>query len=141
MAIPAAYRSSQARGWIWAAAAGQCPSHNTTRSEPHLRPTQQSATILDPAHWGKPGFKPTSSWILIRFLTHWATIGTLSFLFFNGLSSVVPHEAKWCFSFSFSSLQQFVQSMSPIIAHPNTDILMLTVQAKKMMSYWWISPI
>ena len=26
--------------------------------------------------WGIPGFQPLSSWILVRFLTHWATAST-----------------------------------------------------------------
>ena len=31
-------------------------------------------------HWTRPGTEPTSSGILVRFLTHWATTGTLFFL-------------------------------------------------------------
>ena len=27
-------------------------------------------------HWGKPGMEPESSWILVRFVTPWATMGT-----------------------------------------------------------------
>ena len=27
-------------------------------------------------HWARPGIEPASSWILVRFLTHWATTGT-----------------------------------------------------------------
>ena len=27
-------------------------------------------------HWARPKIQPTSSWILVRFLTHWATTGT-----------------------------------------------------------------
>ena len=30
-------------------------------------------------HQKGPGIKPASSWILVRFLTHWATTGTLQF--------------------------------------------------------------
>ena len=56
-----AYGSSQVRGWIGATAAGLCHSHSNTRS-------------LN--HWAGPGIKPASSWILVRFLTHWTTIGT-----------------------------------------------------------------
>ena len=26
-------------------------------------------------HWGSPGIKPPSSWILVRFITSWATMG------------------------------------------------------------------
>ena len=27
-------------------------------------------------HWARPGIEPMSSWILLGFLTHWATVGT-----------------------------------------------------------------
>ena len=40
-ATPAAYGSSQARGRMGAAAAGQCHSHSNSGSEPHLQPTPQ----------------------------------------------------------------------------------------------------
>ena len=43
-----AYRSSQARGGIGAAAACLHHSHSHTRSEPHLRPTPQLMAMLDP---------------------------------------------------------------------------------------------
>ena len=33
------------------------------------------------AHWGRPGIEPASSWILVGFLTHSATTGTLSWTF------------------------------------------------------------
>ena len=39
MAAPAAYGSSQARGWIGAAAAGLCHSHSNFRSKPHQQST------------------------------------------------------------------------------------------------------
>ena len=33
-------------------------------------------------NWARPGIKPATSWILVRFVTHWATMGTpfLAFL-------------------------------------------------------------
>ena len=49
--VAAAYGSSQARGWIEAAAAGPCHSHSHsshTGSEPRLRPTPQLTAMLDP---------------------------------------------------------------------------------------------
>ena len=71
--IPAAY--SQARGWIRPAAAGLHHSHNNARSGPRLGPTPQlMAGSL--THWARPGTKPASSWILVEFLTHWATTET-----------------------------------------------------------------
>ena len=47
IAIPAAYGSSWARGWIGAAAASLCHSHSNARSE-HLQPTPQLTATLDP---------------------------------------------------------------------------------------------
>ena len=32
-------------------------------------------------YWARPGIEPTCSWILVGFLTHWATTGTLRFFF------------------------------------------------------------
>ena len=31
-------------------------------------------------HWVRPGIEPVSSWILVRFLTCWATMGTPKFI-------------------------------------------------------------
>ena len=47
-AIPVAYASSQARGWMWAEAAGLHHSHSNTGSEPHLLPTPQLMATPDP---------------------------------------------------------------------------------------------
>ena len=54
MATPAAYRYSQARGQVGAAAAGLPYSHRNTGSEPHLPPTLQLLATL--------GIEPASSW-------------------------------------------------------------------------------
>ena len=76
----AACRNSQARDGIRAAAAGLHHSHSNTGSL---------------THWTRPGVKPASSKILVGFLTHWATMGTLFkshlifFYFFVFLSFVV----------------------------------------------------
>ena len=56
-----AYVSSQARGWIRAAAAGLCHSHSNVGSL---------------TQWARPGIGPASSWILVGFITHWATMET-----------------------------------------------------------------
>ena len=48
--------------------------HNSG-SEPHLRPSPQ-LTARSLTHWGRPGIKPASSWILVRFITCRATMGT-----------------------------------------------------------------
>ena len=49
-------------------------SHSNTRSAPCLQPTMQFTDPLTP--WARPGIKPASSRILVRFLTYWATVGT-----------------------------------------------------------------
>ena len=41
-----------------------------------------------PTHWARPGIEPTTSWFLVRFVNHWAMMGTPGFFycyyFFNG---------------------------------------------------------
>ena len=75
--IPIAHGSSQARGQTGAAAAGLCHSYSNARSKPHKRPVSQLAAMPDPlTHWVRPEIEPSSSWILARFLTRWATMGT-----------------------------------------------------------------
>ena len=46
-AVPSAYRSSQAKGWIRASATGLHHSHSHARSQPHLWPTQQLMALSD----------------------------------------------------------------------------------------------
>ena len=53
-ATPSAYGGSQARDVIRAVAAGLCHSH---RNEGSL------------THWVRPGIKPVSSWMLVRFVS------------------------------------------------------------------------
>ena len=53
-ATPVVYGSSQARGWIGAAAASLHHSHSNARSL---------------THWVEPGIEPMSSWVLVRFIT------------------------------------------------------------------------
>ena len=56
--VPTAYGSSQARGWIRVASVTYAAACDNTVSL---------------THWARPGIKHTSSWILVRFLTHRAT--------------------------------------------------------------------
>ena len=73
-AVPAAYGGSQARGWIGAAAASLHHSNSNARSEPSLQAIPQ-LTPSNPGsltHWARPGIDPASSWILVRFINHWA---------------------------------------------------------------------
>ena len=45
-------------------------SYSQTRSQPYLWPTPQLVGTSDPlTHWARPGIRPSSSWILVGFLT------------------------------------------------------------------------
>ena len=69
-AAPAAYRSSQTKGWIGAAAASLHHNHSNTSSELGLWPTLQLRAMPGSlTHWAGPGIEPTSSWILVGFIT------------------------------------------------------------------------
>ena len=61
----------------WAPAADLCHSHSNTGSEPHLTYTTARGNAGSLTHCERPGIKPTSSWILVGFLTHWAAMRTL----------------------------------------------------------------
>ena len=75
-AVSTAYGSSQARGWIGAAAAGLCQSHSNTGSEPLLWPTPQLKQhwILSPLNKARDRTHVLmdTSWVC----NHWATTGT-----------------------------------------------------------------
>ena len=40
-------------------------------------------------HWGRPGTEPESSWILLRFINCWATMGTPRMWDFNSSFSII----------------------------------------------------
>ena len=67
-AVLAAYRSSQARSQIRAAAARSAPRPQHAGSTPHLQPIHSSwqCWILNPL---RPEIKTASSWILVGFVT------------------------------------------------------------------------
>ena len=80
-AAPTAYGSFQARDrsnwscscqpqqwWIQVKVVTCTTTHSNTRSL---------------THWAGPGIKPGSSWILVRVLYHWATVGTPLYLIFK----------------------------------------------------------
>ena len=72
MATPKAYGGSWARGQIGAATARLCHSHNSARPEPCLRVatyTTAHSNAGSLTHLARPGIKPASSWILVRFLS------------------------------------------------------------------------
>ena len=78
-AAPTAYGGSQARGPTGAVATGLHQSHSKVVSEPRLQPVSQLMTTPDPQSTEpgqRPGIKPTSSWMLVRFVNNWTTTGT-----------------------------------------------------------------
>ena len=69
-ATPAAYGNSQARGRISQSySCWLCHSHSNARYEPCLWPTPQLTAMLEE-------IEPTSSWTLVNFHFHCATMGT-----------------------------------------------------------------
>ena len=69
-----AYESSQARGRI----SRLTPQPQQPWDPSHyLWPTPQLTAMPDSlTHWARPGFNPTSSWILVEFVNHWDMKGT-----------------------------------------------------------------
>ena len=65
---PTAYGSSQARGWIGASLAGLHRRPSNARSEPLIYTTAHGNTG-SLTHGARPGIKPSSSWLLVRFVT------------------------------------------------------------------------
>ena len=84
-ALPVAYVSSQARALIRAIAASL--RHSNVGSVQHLRPTPQLMAIPDPKP--RPGIESTSSWILVRFVTRWATTGTPKLLLYDAVRAII----------------------------------------------------
>ena len=71
-AAPAAYGSSQTRGWIGAVAAGLHHSHSNAGSR--IWATSAAYTTAHGnagslIHWARSGIKPVSSWILAIFVS------------------------------------------------------------------------
>ena len=63
------YRSSQARAWIRAATAGLCHSHSNGIQAESATYTTAHSNGGSLTHWVMPGIEPTSSWILVGFIS------------------------------------------------------------------------
>ena len=61
-------------------------SHSNVGSELSAGYTRAHSNTRSLTHWVRPGIKPLSSWILVVFINHWATMG-------------IPHFFKFCFIF------------------------------------------
>ena len=104
-ATPVLYGSSQAKGWTGAAAAGL--RHSNTRSL---------------THWSRLGIEPVSSWILVGFITHWATRGTLS----HGNSV-----------FTFWRNSQTVFHSAYTILHSHQHCMKVPISHQHLLFYIW----
>ena len=69
-AVPAAYRRFKSEVHL---ILSHSHGKRNARCEPHLQPICNARSLT---HRVSPGIEPTSSWILVRFLTCWATMGT-----------------------------------------------------------------
>ena len=68
-ATPAAYGVSQTRDPIGGTAAGLHRSHSKAGSEPLSTYTTAHGNTASLTHWARPGTEPTSSWILVGFVS------------------------------------------------------------------------
>ena len=69
-ATPKAYEGSQARGPVGAVATGLHHSHSNEGSKLHLPAyTRVHGNARSLTHWARPGTEPTSSWMLVRFVS------------------------------------------------------------------------
>ena len=73
-----AYGGSQAKGPVRTVAAGLCTA-TATRAPSHICDLHHSSRQHRILH---PLSEPTSSWMLVGFTNHWATMGTPTFFFF-----------------------------------------------------------
>ena len=48
-----------------------------------LNPSHSSDNAGSLTYWARPGTEPATSWFLVRFVNHWATMGTPFCPFFN----------------------------------------------------------
>ena len=88
-ATPSAYGGSQARGQIWAVAAGLHHSHSNMGSKPRLRPTPQlTATTRSLTHWEMSGIQPALLKDASQIHCRWATTGMTT------LSSFLKNKQK-----------------------------------------------
>ena len=97
-AIPVAYESSQARGRIGAVA----DSLHTPQPQPHriwavsaiCTTAHRNAGSL--THWGRPGIEPTSSWILVRFISPLPRWELLNSVIFNVCPGDITYHLRIC---------------------------------------------
>ena len=88
--------------------------------EPQQRGIQAASATYTTAHgnarslvrWAKPAIEPASSWMLVGFITHWATVGTPISLFST--------KRRW-----FTILYWFLLCSSDFVMHIYTFVFVL----------------
>ena len=86
--IPAAYGGSQVKSELHLPPIPQPQQHQIRATSATYTSVHGNSRSL--TYWARPGIKPTSSWILVRFLTCWATTGT------PGLLPLI--DGNWCWT-------------------------------------------
>ena len=82
-----AYGGSQARGPIGAGATDLRHSHSQiwTTSVTYTTAHGNAGSLT---LWARPGIQPVSSWMLVRFVFHWATTGTREYVLLIAATSI-----------------------------------------------------
>ena len=120
--VPLADGSSQARGQIGP------PCHGNAGSEPHLQLHHSSWQHWIQTQWSRPGIEATSLWVLVEFLTRWATVGTPTKFF--------KRRKLINFYFFIAYIQILFQIFTCSSIHLTKPILYLSNQTKY---FTWIS--
>ena len=88
----------------------QLPAYTTATALPDANficDLQHSSLQCQILNWARPGIEPSSSWILVRFLTHWATTETVPIPLFTTVA--------------------FQQNEKTLSATQFTDLLIMTI--------------
>ena len=124
---------SQSRGQIEVATAGLYHSHSNAKSKLCVQPMPQFAPV---PHWARPGMKLSSSWILIRFLTHWATTGTPWHTFLNGHIVFLSLIRMYCDLLNLSFfVDHFVDNFC-ILNNTTVNILYMSHDLRLIVFLW-----
>ena len=95
--------SSKARGLIGAAAAGLHNSESNMISKPYLWPMPAACSNTGfLTGWASPWIKPIYPWILVKFLTCWATTGTTRYFW----SKLGKNFGMWKFTYKYECGQR-----------------------------------
>ena len=93
-------------------------------------------------HFARPGVKPTSSWIIVGFITHWATTGTPSSVWkqlsYNQHSVIF---VNFFFQFYWGSIDiwhSIILRLYHIVTWHNICCEMITsISLTSTISHWW----